>query len=159
MNGSVLIAHVSLLLAEQTADTKSPLGGGQRTAKAACAAASDPSVSRRLLRVSLSLIIVDSCFWLMCERWYYNYKGCTGGGNLLHDVEFALNFLVKLTMRKKQTAEQAAAMANAYFKGRCIARVPDFGNRVTFDIEGVASVDAVGEQVFCVGAFRGLSRF
>lgn len=59
-------------------------------------------------------------------------------------------------MQKKQTAEQAAAMANAYFQGRCITRVSDFGNRVTFDIEGTDSIDAVGDQVFDVDRFKKL---
>lgn len=57
-------------------------------------------------------------------------------------------------MQKKQTAEQAVAMANKYFQERCIARVTDFGNRVTFDIEGADSVDAIGEQIFDVGRFQ-----
>lgn len=59
-------------------------------------------------------------------------------------------------MKKKQTAAQATAMANAYFQGRCIARVTDFGNRVTFDIEGVDSIDAAGDQVFEVERFKKL---
>lgn len=59
-------------------------------------------------------------------------------------------------MKHKQTAEQAAAMANAYFKGRCTARVTDGGNRVTFDFDNAESIDAVGDQVFDVERFEKL---
>lgn len=57
-------------------------------------------------------------------------------------------------MQRKQTAEQAAAMDKEYFKGRCIARVTDIGNRVTFEIEGTDSIDATGDQVFDVERFK-----
>lgn len=59
-------------------------------------------------------------------------------------------------MQKKQTAAQAVAMANEYFQGRCVARVTDFGNRVTFDIPGADSIDAVGDQVFEIERFKKL---
>lgn len=57
-------------------------------------------------------------------------------------------------MKQKQTAEQAAAMANAYFEGRGTACVADAGNRVTFNLDGAASIDAVGNQVFDVERFK-----
>lgn len=59
-------------------------------------------------------------------------------------------------MKQKQTAEQAAAMANAHFQGRGTARVTDAGNRVRFDLAGIDSIEAVGDQVFDVERFKRL---
>ncbi len=57
---------------------------------------------------------------------------------------------------QKKTAEQAAAIANTYFQGRCTARVIDFGNRVAFDMDGADSIDVAGDQVFDVDRFERL---
>jgi hypothetical protein len=59
-------------------------------------------------------------------------------------------------MKPTQTAEQAVAMANAYFKGRCTAKVTDGGNAVTFEFEDAQSRTAAGDQVFDVDRFKRL---